>query len=66
MRYCDSIGFVLAVLFKLIGNKSGEPSEFSLKVFDNVLWPASRAVDAINPFFGKNVLAVARSNVFHA
>jgi SAM-dependent methyltransferase len=60
MRYCDSVGFMLAVLFKLIGSESGEPSEFSLRVFDRVLWPISRAVDAVNPFFGKNVLAVAR------
>jgi SAM-dependent methyltransferase len=62
MRYCDSIGFLLAALFKLIGSKSGEPSEFALTVFDRVLWPVSRAVDAVNPFFGKNVLAVARPN----
>jgi SAM-dependent methyltransferase len=60
MRYCDSVGFVLAALFKLVGNESGEPSEFSLSVFDRVLWPISRAVDVVNPFFGKNVLAVAR------
>lgn len=62
ISYCDSVGFILAILFKLIGNKSGEPSEFALTVFDNVLWPVSRVVDAINPFFGKNVLAIARPN----
>jgi SAM-dependent methyltransferase len=60
IRYCDSIGFMLAGLFKLIGNESGEPSEFSLTVFDRVLWPISRAVDCVNPFFGKNVLAFAK------
>jgi SAM-dependent methyltransferase len=65
IRYCDSVGFVLAALFKLVGNESGEPSEFSLSVFDRVLWPISRAVDVVNPFFGKNVLAVARPNLPH-
>jgi SAM-dependent methyltransferase len=65
MRYCDSVGFVLAALFRLIGNQSGEPSEFSLTVFDRVLWPISRAVDVVNPFFGKNVLAVARLDPAH-
>jgi SAM-dependent methyltransferase len=66
MRYCDSVGFLLAALFKVIGNRSGEPSEFSLTVFDRVLWPVSRVVDAVNPFFGKNVLAVARPSPPHA
>jgi SAM-dependent methyltransferase len=61
MRYCDSIGFLLAALFKVIGSKSGEPSVFSLTVFDRLLWPVSRIVDAVNPFFGKNVLAIARA-----
>jgi SAM-dependent methyltransferase len=65
IRYCDSVGFALAALFKLIGNESGEPSEFSLAVFDRVLWPISRAVDFVNPFFGKNLLAVARPNPSH-
>jgi hypothetical protein len=57
---------MLAALFKLIGNESGEPSELSLAVFDRVLWPISRALDFVNPFFGKNVLAVAKLNLPHA
>jgi SAM-dependent methyltransferase len=60
MRYCDSVGFMLAALFKVIGSTSGEPGVFSLTVFDRMLWPISRMVDIVNPFFGKNVLAVAR------
>jgi SAM-dependent methyltransferase len=60
IRYNDSVGFILAILFRLTGDRSGEPSEFSLTVFDRVLWPISRIVDLINPFFGKNVLAIAK------
>lgn len=59
--YKDSIGFLLAYAFKFVGNKSGEPSNFSLWVFDRLLWPISRFVDLFaSPFFGKNVLAIAR------
>jgi SAM-dependent methyltransferase len=61
MRYCDSVGFVLAMLFKYIGNKSGEPSERSLILFDRILWPVSLALDIVaSGIFGKNMLAVAR------
>lgn len=58
--YRDSLGFLLAILFKIIGSKSGVPSDRSLYIFDRVLFPVSRLLDLIaSPFFGKNVLAVA-------
>ncbi|MGN6322763.1 MAG: class I SAM-dependent methyltransferase [Dyella sp.] len=64
MRYCDSVGFMLAVLFKLIGNKDGEPSARSLIIFDRILWPVSRCLDIFtHPFFGKNILAVAKKDM---
>jgi Methyltransferase domain len=59
--YRDSIGFALALLFKVLGSKSGEPSYSSLVLFDRVLLPISRALDVlVSPFFGKNILAIAR------
>jgi SAM-dependent methyltransferase len=59
--YRDSIGFMLALLFKIVGSKSGEPSDLSLWLFDRLLWPVSKVLDMVAaPFFGKNVLAVAR------
>ncbi|HTH59862.1 MAG TPA: class I SAM-dependent methyltransferase [Paraburkholderia sp.] len=61
IRYCDSVGFMLALLFRFIGNSSGEPSRSSLVLFDRFLLPVSRAIDLVaSPFFGKNVFAVAR------
>lgn len=58
--YRDSVGFLLALLFKVIGNKSGVPSDRSLYIFDRFLFPVSRLLDLlVSPFFGKNVLAVA-------
>jgi SAM-dependent methyltransferase len=61
IKYCDSLGFLLAFLYKFIGDASGEPSGTSLKIFDRVVFPASLVVDRItNRLFGKNVLALAR------
>ena len=61
MKYCNSLGFVLAYLYKFIGGASGEPSGTSLKMFDRIVFPVSLAVDkATSRLFGKNVLALAR------
>lgn len=62
ISYRDSVGFGLAILFKLLGNREGQPSERSLLFFDRFLLPISRLIDVLtNPFFGKNVFAIARS-----
>jgi SAM-dependent methyltransferase len=61
MKYCDSLGFLLAYLYKFIGDASGEPSGTSLKMFDRIVFPVSLVVDkATSRLFGKNVLALAR------
>jgi hypothetical protein len=61
IAYRDSVGFMLALLFKVMGSKSGEPSGWSLVVFDRFLLPISRLLDVVtSPFFGKNVIAIAR------
>ena len=61
IKYCDSLGFLLAFLYKFIGDVSGEPSGTSLKIFDRAVFPVSLVVDKITSrFFGKNVLAFAR------
>jgi len=62
MSYRDSVGFMLALGFKVIGSASGEPSERSLRLFDRYLLPVSRAMDTVaHPLFGKNVFAMARA-----
>jgi SAM-dependent methyltransferase len=61
IKYCDSLGFLLAFLYKFIGDASGEPSGTSLKIFDRAVFPMSLLVDKITSrLFGKNVLALAR------
>ena len=60
-HYCDSLGFILAFIFKFIGNESGEPSSWTLKFFDRVLLPFSKFMDLFcSPFFGKNVFVLAQ------
>lgn len=60
-RYCDSVGFGLALLFRFVGGSSGEPSSASLRLFDRLLLPVSKLLDPLlGNLFGKNVFAVAR------
>jgi SAM-dependent methyltransferase len=59
-RYCDSVGFFLTLLFKLIGNKDGEPSSWTLVVFDKYLLPISKVLDGIfHRLLGKNLFVLA-------
>lgn len=60
IAYRDSVGFVLALLFRFIGDSSGAPSQRSLAFFDRFLFPISRLLDPLlGAFFGKNLLAFA-------
>jgi SAM-dependent methyltransferase len=59
--YVDSIGFMLARLFRLIGSKDGSLSTTHLIMFDRVIFPISRAMDMVcRRLFGKNVYLVAQ------
>ncbi|MEJ2767538.1 class I SAM-dependent methyltransferase [Mycetohabitans sp. B46] len=61
ISYRDSLGFIMAIAFKFIGNKSGEPSRFSLVLFDRIIFPVSLALDLVaKHIFGKNILAIAK------
>jgi SAM-dependent methyltransferase len=61
ISYRDALGFMMAVAFKLIGNKSGEPSHFSLVLFDKIIFPVSIVLDLFTRrLFGKNILAIAK------
>ncbi|MET0334930.1 MAG: methyltransferase domain-containing protein [Rhizobacter sp.] len=59
-RYSDSVGFVLALAYRVVGRGLGEPSGASLRLYDRWLLPLSKGLDLVcSHFFGKNVLAVA-------
>ena len=60
-RYCDPLGFFAALLFRFVGNQSGDLNPLMIKIFDRVVFPISRILERVTgPFFGKNVLVVAR------
>lgn len=59
-RYVDSLGFAATLLYRAIGNDSGEINRRALKIYDRFAFPASRAADLlVSRWFGKNLLAVA-------
>lgn len=61
VRYCDSVGFFLSLLFKLVPTESGAPSRLSLRIYDKALLPLSRFLDLfLHRWIGKNVFVVAR------
>ena len=59
--YVDSIGFLLAFLFRFMGSKDGSLKTAHLIIFDRVIFPLSCAMDVMcRRFFGKNVYLVAQ------
>ena len=59
--YADSLGFLVTLVFRLFGDKSGAISSRSVKIYDRILFPVSRVLDRIfQPLFGKNLEVVAR------
>lgn len=60
-RYCDSLGFLAALAFRLLDGGADEPSSAALRLYDRWVLPPSRLLDVVlHPLLGKNVLAVAR------
>jgi len=60
-RYVDSVGFVATLAFRIIGNRSGELDRRQIRWYDRFVLPASLLLDKLlAPFFGKNLLVVAR------
>lgn len=59
-RYVDSLGFVATLVYKLIGDRSGNVSPGSVAFYDSVVFPVSRIIDFLTfGSFGKNLMAVA-------
>ncbi len=59
-RYVDSLGFLAALVYKLIGRGDGTLSPKSVALYDRFVFPASLVVDRLTGGrFGKNLLVVA-------
>jgi SAM-dependent methyltransferase len=60
VRYQDSLGFVVTLLYKIVGNRDGRLNPRSLRFFDKWIFPLSRALDLLcGRWFGKNLFIVA-------
>jgi SAM-dependent methyltransferase len=60
-QYCDSLGFFLTMLFKVVGSKEGNPTARSLRIYDRYLLPLSKMMDwFFFRFCGKNLFVVAK------
>lgn len=56
IKYADSVGFFVALLFKLIGSINGDIDPKALLFFDRYLFPLNKIADVIfGRFLGKNV-----------
>lgn len=56
-RYVDSLGFAAALLYRVIGDRDGGLDVRAVKAYDSVVFPVSRAIDAVmHPVAGKNLL----------
>ena len=59
-RYVDSLGFLAALLYKLIERGDGTLSPKSIQLYDRFVFPVSVAIDRLTGGrFGKNLLVVA-------
>jgi hypothetical protein len=60
-RYVDSLGFLAALVYRLVANDSGDIDRGSLAFYDRFVFPISRFLDKLAwPFAGKNLLVTAK------
>lgn len=63
IRYFDSLGFFVSLLFKMFDNEQGKASEKSLVFFDKFVFPLNKFMDRfLYKILGKNIIAVAKTD----
>ncbi|KAA6302706.1 MAG: Ubiquinone biosynthesis O-methyltransferase [Candidatus Ordinivivax streblomastigis] len=61
VRYADTIGFFVSLLYKWINKGNGKINKNSLKFYDKYLFPFNRLFDFLfSKYIGKNVFAVGK------
>jgi SAM-dependent methyltransferase len=60
IEYADSLGVPATLLYKLAGSRKGDISTTSVRAYDRIVFPLSRALDRIglSHLFGKNLMAL--------
>src|SRR5262249_52266477 len=60
VRYADPLGFLATLAFKVVGNDRGELDPRAIRLYDQLAFPVSRALDALtHRWFGKNLALIA-------
>ena len=61
VKYADSVGFLLALLYRILRIEDGKITPAQMKIFDTLLFPISRLLDKITlgKLFGKNLIIEA-------
>ena len=61
VRYADSLGFFITLLYKWLGSKKGDLNPIALKIFDSWIFPPGRLLDrlGLQYLLGKNLIAIA-------
>ena len=61
LRYADSLGFIVSLLFRLSRRSATALTPASIGFYDRWIFPPSRVLDALfNRWFGKNVFVLCR------
>lgn len=61
-EYCDSLGVLATLIYKMISDDSGSINRKALIGYDRMVFPLSRMLDAAcNRFLGKNVFIIAEA-----
>lgn len=61
LRYGDCLGFIAALVFRLLRRSSETLTTTSIRFYDRLIFPPSEVLDtALHPFFGKNVYVICR------
>jgi len=59
-RYADSLGFLVTLLYQVLGSRQGDLNPRALRLYDQVVFPLSRLLDRVlGGVLGKNVWALA-------
>jgi len=61
-KYVDSVGFILALIYKFLNKNDGEINLLGLIIFDKILFPVGRVFDRLTfgKLFGKNLIVEAK------
>jgi SAM-dependent methyltransferase len=60
-HYVDSIGYLVTLIYKMVGDNSGDVNMRALRIYDRFLFPLNRIFDKVmGSFIGKNIFLIAK------